>query len=369
MFEPTYARKAFPCFDEPDIKVPFRVTLIRPSGTDFVALSNMNVDGQNMIGGAKTEVTFKESVPMSTYLTCFIVADFVFISGIVEPVLGDEFKLSVYSTVQQKDKLDYALQVGIGTTKFYIEYFGIEYPLPKLDLAGIPDFNSGAMEQWGLVTFRETALLFDKSTSSTSNKLRVASVIAHEIAHMWFGNLVTMKWWNDLWLKEGFANFIEYKGVDAVHKEWHIMDHFVIDQLHGVMELDASLASHPIVKVVESPDQIAELFDSITYSKGASIVRMLEDFVGAAKFKEGVTNYLNKYSYSSATTDDLLSEIEALGFDYDIKSIVRTWTEQMGLPVINVEKLNSKTYIITQNRFLSNPDDYTVTTVEPSPFK
>lgn len=369
MFEPTYARKAFPCFDEPDIKAPFRVTLVRPSGSDFVALSNMNVDGQTLIGGARTEVIFKESVPMSTYITCFIVADFVSITAPVRPVLGDEFELSVYSTSQQKDKLNYALQVGVGVTEFYIEYFGIEYPLPKLDLAGIPDFNSGAMEQWGLVTFRETALLFDEATSSTSNKVRVASVISHEIGHMWFGNLVTMKWWNDLWLKEGFANFIEYKGMDAVHSDWNIMDHFVLDQLHGVMSLDASLASHPIVKVVESPDQIAELFDSITYSKGASIVRMLEDFVGAEKFKQGVTNYLNKYSYSSATTDDLLTEIEALGFEYDIKSMVETWTQQMGFPVINVEKLNSNTYIVTQNRFLSNPEDYLVSGSEPSPFK
>lgn len=369
MFEPTHARKAFPCFDEPDIKASFRVTLVRPSGSDFVALSNMNVEGQSLIGGAKTEVLFKESIPMSTYLACFIVADFVPFSGLVSPVLGQEFPLSVYSTEKNKDKLDYALDVGIGVTEFYIKYFGIEYPLPKLDLVAVPDFNSGAMEQYGLITFREAALLHDESTSSSSNKLRIASLISHEIAHMWFGNLVTMKWWNDLWLKEGFANFIEYKGVDAVQEDWNIMDHFVLDQLHGVMALDASLASHPIVKVVESPNEIAELFDGITYSKGASIIRMIEDFVGVDKFKEGNINFLNKYSFNSATTDDFLTEIGALGFDYDIKSVVSTWTEQMGLPVIIVEKLNSTTYIITQNRFLSNPADYAATTIEPSPFE
>lgn len=324
MFEPTYARKAFPCFDEPDIKVPFRVTLVRPSGSDFVALSNMNVDAESSIGGSKIEVLFKESVAMSTYLTCFIVADFVSNSGTVSPVLGDEFELTVYSTSQHKGKLDYALQVGVGVTKFYIEYFGVEYPIPKLDLAAIPDFNSGAMEQWGLITFRETALLYDESESSSSDKLSVASIVSHEIAHMWFGNLVTMKWWDDLWLKEGFANFMEYKGIDAMHEDWNIMDHFSLDQIHDVMSLDASLASHPIVNTVESPSEIAELFDDITYSKGASIVRMLEALAGVSKFREGIENFLKKYSFSSATSDDFLTEIEAIGFDYDIKSMVKT---------------------------------------------
>ncbi|GBP17198.1 Glutamyl aminopeptidase [Eumeta japonica] len=186
-------------------------------------------------------------------------------------------------------------------------------------MAAIPDFVSGAMEHWGLVTYRETALLYDRNISSSANQQRVATVIAHELAHMWFGNLVTMKWWNDLWLNEGFASYIEYKGVHHVHPDWQMLDQFLIADLHGVMKLDATLASHPIVQTVENPNQITELFDSITYSKGASVIRMLEDLVGAEKFRLATTNYLNNNIYRNANTNDFLNELEALNFDFDVK--------------------------------------------------
>ncbi|XP_075149954.1 glutamyl aminopeptidase-like [Haematobia irritans] len=358
-FEPTYARQAFPCFDEPAMKSRFNITLVKPTGDGYHALSNMDVKSEEDLGNGVTEVHFNESVPMSTYLACFIVSDFSHKEKVVRGIIPDaaDFKMRVFSTAAQVDKVDYALNAGVGITEYYIEYFNISYPLPKLDMAAIPDFVSGAMEHWGLVTYRETALLYDKTISASSNKQRVATVVAHELAHMWFGNLVTMKWWNDLWLNEGFATHIQYKGVNHIHPEWDMLDQFIIAELHGVMKLDATLASHPIVQPVENPNQITELFDSITYSKGASVIRMLEGLVGSEKFRTATTNYLNKMRYSNAETNDFLTEVEAMQFDFDVKLIMKTWTEQMGLPVVDIKR-NGNILTLTQKRFFANPEDY-----------
>ncbi|XP_063704235.1 glutamyl aminopeptidase-like [Culicoides brevitarsis] len=356
-FEPTYARQAFPSFDEPQMKAKFSISLAKPNDDEYLALSNMNEIGSEVVGD-RTIVRFAESVPMSTYLTVFIVADFLHKEVMVDTKgIGEPFKLRCFSTPPQVEKLGFAVNTAKDIIEYYIQYFGIPYPLPKLDMAAIPDFVSGAMETWGLVTYRETNLLFDENVSSTANKQRVATVLAHELAHMWFGNLVTMKWWNDLWLNEGFASYIEYKGMQAALSDWNMMDQFVLDDLHGVMNLDATTASHAIVQTVETPDQITEIFDTITYSKGASVIRMLEDFIGPKNFQLSVTNYLKKHQYDNAVTDDLLTEIDALHLDLNVKEIMSTWTEQMGYPVLSVTRIASNEFQVEQKRFLTDSNN------------
>nr|CAD7397386.1 unnamed protein product [Timema cristinae] len=396
-FQPTYARQAYPCFDEPGFKSQFRVRLVRPN-QGYSALSNMDQVGEVSDSPAPglTTAEFRTSVPMVTYLTCFIVSDF----QRLPPVnISQGFPFSVYSTPAQVNKTAYALELGSKVTEYYINYFNIPYPLPKLDMIAIPDFVSGAMEHWGLVTFRETLMLYDPNISSTANQQRVALVVAHELAHMWFGNLMTLKWWNDLWLNEGFATYMEYKGVDNAHPDWHVMDSFLVDELHPVMVLDAVLSSHPIVQSVGHPDEITELFDTISYNKevnphlrgtkvenhlgkttpsspdrdsnldlpvfssraqhdkrAASIIRMLEDFMGADKFREGVSRFLNKFKFSNALTQDLYDELESSGPEaLDITRVMDTWTRQMGFPVVTVTPQRGGVRELRQSRFLADP--------------
>lgn len=238
------------------------------------------------------------------------------------------------------------------------------------DLIAIPEFVSGAMEHWGLVTFRETALLYEKGLGSSRNKQRVVVVVAHELAHQWFGNLVTMEFWNDLWLNEGFASYMEYKGTEAVFPDWGMRDQMLIEDFHRVVSLDASLATHPIVQNVSNPNQITEIFDAITYSKGATVIRMLEDIIGPENFRQAVRNYLNRHKYGNAVTDDLLTEIEKLDLGMDIKVILDTWTRQSGLPVVKVERATDgdNSYVLTQKRFFSNPENEDAE-LPPSDFK
>uniref|UniRef100_A0A1W7RAI9 Aminopeptidase n=1 Tax=Hadrurus spadix TaxID=141984 RepID=A0A1W7RAI9_9SCOR len=354
-FQPTSARKAFPCFDEPAFKSNFTISLVHDK--EMIALSNMPVNNQTEFEGTDMLLTtFEESVPMVTYLACFIVCDFKYTSA----EISKEREVRVYSTPHQVQNTLYSLDLAQKLLLKYEEYFQIDYPLPKQDLIAIPDFVSGAMEHWGLITFRETNLLFEENQTSPALKQRVATVVAHELVHMWFGNLVTMEWWDDLWLNEGFASYFEYKGVEWAEPEWNMMDQFLIQDLHPVMELDAGSNSHPIVQTVSHPAEITEIFDMISYNKGASVIRMLEYFMGSESFRRGISSFLVRYKYGSATTEDLwreLSAVNSTNTNKDISEIMNTWTRQKGFPVIRVRRdpEDADAIFVSQEIFLKDP--------------
>ncbi|XP_071942533.1 puromycin-sensitive aminopeptidase-like [Antedon mediterranea] len=348
-FEATDARRAFICWDEPAVKATFDIKLIVPKSK--VALSNMNVieDKALSTDANLREVTFARTPIMSTYLLAFIVGDFDY----VENTTSDGVLVRVYTPVNKKEQGDFALQVAVKTLPFYNNYFGIAYPLPKMDLIAIPDFAAGAMENWGLVTYRETALLIDPKNSSSSAKQWVALVVGHEIAHQWFGNLVTMEWWTHLWLNEGFASWIEYLCVDHCFPEYDIWTQFVTTDYTRALNLDALKNSHPIEVPVGHPDEIDEIFDLISYSKGASIIRMLHDYIGDDDFKTGLNQYLTKFKYSNAFTEDLWESLEKAS-SKPVGRIMNAWTKEMGFPVLKVtskQEGSSRVLTVSQSKF------------------
>ncbi|ESO94410.1 hypothetical protein LOTGIDRAFT_202512 [Lottia gigantea] len=350
-FEATDARRAFPCCDEPAVKATFDISMIVPH--DKTALSNMPVKSDVPSSDKKMKtVTFDTTPIMSTYLIAFTVGDYDYVEG----TDADGILVRIYTPAGKKEQGRFALDVAVKTLPFYYKYFGIKYMLPKIDLLSVADFAIGAMENWGLLTFKEALILVDPENSSAVSKQHVALVVGHELAHQWFGNLVTMDWWTDLWLKEGFATWIEYLCVDYCFPQWDIWTAFVNDCLIRAVNLDCLHNSHPIEVKVGHPSEIDEIFDGISYSKGASIIRMLSDYLGNEDFRKGLNIYLNRHAYKNAETEDLWQALaEASG--KPVKSIMDTWTKQMGYPVLKVErKQESEKCIlnISQNRFLAD---------------
>ena len=347
-FEPTDARRAFPCWDEPAKKATFEVTLV--FSDEYQAVSNTPVVEEAFPGPGLKSVRFAETPIMSTYLLVFIVGN---LTSIEERAAGGT-TVGVWTTPGKEDQASFALDTSVKLLSYFNEYFGIPYPLPKLDHIAIPDFAAGAMENWGAVTYRETALLVDPDNSSAGTRQRVAEVIAHEMAHMWFGDLVTMEWWDDLWLNESFASWMGNKAVDWLFPEWEMWTQFVNMDTNRALSLDGLKNSHPIEQAVKNPAEVSQLFDAISYSKGASVIRMLENFLGEESFRKGLNRYLSSHMYDNARTEDLWSALETES-GRPVTAIMDSWVKQMGYPVLQVESDRTggqTTLSVTQERFV-----------------
>lgn len=347
--EPTDARKSFPCFDEPNKKSTYKVSISHDKA--YRSLSNMPVEGSpESLPDNKLKTSFIKSVPMSTYLVCFAVHQFDF----VERTSARGIPLKIWAQPSQLHTAEYAANTTKIIFDYFEEYFNMNYSISKLDKIAIPDFGTGAMENWGLITYRETNLLYDENESSSYNKQRVASVIAHELVHQWFGNIVTMDWWDDLWLNEGFASFFEYVGVEKAEPDWGMRDIMIISDVLPVMEDDALLSSHPIIVDVFTPAEITSVFDAISYSKGASVLRMLEDWMGKDKFRDGCRQYLKEYYFKNAKTANFWASLANVS-GLPVSEVMDTWTKQMGYPVLtlSVTEAGAK---LTQRRFLLDPN-------------
>ena len=347
-FESTDARRAFPCWDEPALKAKFKVSLVIPS--DLTAVSNMPVVAENEEPAERKRVEFAETPAMSTYLLAFAVGE---LNAIEERAPGGTL-IRVWATADKEEQGRFALEVSLKLLAYFNEYFGIPYPLAKLDHLAIPDFAAGAMENWGAITYRETAILVDPQNSSAATRQWVASVVAHEMAHMWFGDLVTMSWWNDLWLNESFASWMGDKAVDHLFPEWEVWTQFVSHDTNRALSLDGLQNSHPIEQAVKDPAEIGQLFDAISYSKGGSILRMLEHFLGADVFRKGLHQYLTRHQYGNARTQDLWDALgEASG--QPVAAMMDTWVKQTGYPVVDVKTTRSHDSVdlsVSQKRFV-----------------
>ncbi|KAK4222805.1 putative aminopeptidase [Podospora fimiseda] len=352
-FESCDARRAFPCFDEPNLKSTFDFAIEIPD--DQVALSNMPVKETQATGPGKKLVSFERSPVMSTYLLAWAVGDFEYIEASTDRVYnGKKVPVRVYTTRGLKEQGQWALQHAPKIIDYFSEQFEIDYPLPKSDILAVHEFTHGAMENWGLVTYRMTAILFDEKLSEERFRNRIAYVVAHELAHQWFGNLVTMDWWDELWLNEGFATWAGWLATDHLHPEWDVWPQFINEGMDQAFTLDAVRSSHPIQVEVRDALDVNQIFDKISYLKGCSMIRMLASHLGIKTFLKGIAIYLKKHQYGNAKTEALWAALtEASGVD--VNTLMQNWIEKVGFPVLTVTE-DSQSISVKQSRFLSTGD-------------
>ena len=341
-FESIGARRAFPCFDEPLLKAQFNITLKIAEGLD--AIGNMPISKIEVESGRK-KVVFETTPRMPTYLLYIGVGKF-------KTIERKHGKLGIYLSGLENNMhtTEFPLDVAGKVVDFFNEYTGIEYMLPKMHLISVPEFAAGAMENWGAITFRESALLINESSGGSSRK-RVASVIAHEIAHMWFGDLVTMKYWNDLWLNESFATFMANKAIEHLFPQWNITGDMLLSDSRGAFLVDSLESSNPVAPSEKDMDKMGERSTEITYGKGGMILRMIETYAGEDAFRKGLHNYLKRFSYDNAEGEDLWRAI-AVSSGKPVDTIMKEWIGRMGYPVIKVNS-GAKSYV-EQERFMLN---------------
>ncbi|MFT7393060.1 MAG: puromycin-sensitive aminopeptidase, partial [Candidatus Azotimanducaceae bacterium] len=352
----TDCRRAFPCWDEPEFKAVFGITLDIADGLD--AISNgpeiERVTTEENDDGRRTVIRFADTMTMSTYLVAFIVGQL----EMTAPTDVNGSPMRVVHVPGKSHLTDFGMDVGVFCLKWFEEYYGIPYPSDKVDLAGLPDFAAGAMENLGCITFRESLLLVDPATSTQNEQQLVVDVVAHELAHMWFGDLVTMRWWNGIWLNEAFATFMEIAACDAYRPDWERWTSFGLER-SAAFDVDALDSTRSVEFEVRSPADCEGMFDVLTYQKGGSLLRMLEQYLGEQTFREGVSHYLRLHSYKNTETNDLWDAIESTSGE-PVRRIMDSWIWQPGFPLITATLSDDGTSIeLSQQRFLLNPESAT----------
>lgn len=343
-FESHHAREVFPCVDEPAAKAEYDLTLVTRTG--ITVLGNMPVKSEEENGDSLT-TTFEKTPRMSSYLLAFVIGELH--KKTARTKSGVE--VNVWATpAQNENTLDFALDIATRSIDFYDEYFGVKYPLPKSDHVALPDFSSGAMENWGLITYRESCLLADPELTPESSRRFIATVIAHELSHQWFGNLVTMNWWNDLWLNESFANMMEYVAIDGLHPEWHMWEDFATNEVTAALRRDSLDGVQSVQADVNHPDEISTLFDpAIVYAKGGRLLVMVRKLIGEEAFRAGLKSYFEKFAYKNTVGNDLWQELESAS-GQPIVNLMNAWISQPGLPVVSVSNSHDAA-ILSQERF------------------
>ena len=354
--EATDCRRAFPCWDEPEFKAVFAITLIIDPA--LTAVSNSPEVGRDQRPDGKVAVRFGDTISMSTYLVAFVV-------GLLEatvPVDVDGITLRVYHVPGKGHLTGFALDVASFALRWFQEYYGIPYPGEKVDLVALPDFAAGAMENFGCITFRESLLLIDPATSTHSEQENVADVVAHELAHMWFGDLVTMRWWNGIWLNEAFATFMEIAACNAFRPDWHRWTTFGLER-SAAFEVDSLESTRSIEFEVRSPADADGMFDVLTYQKGGAVLRMLEQYLGEQRFRQGVGHYLRQHAYGNTETSDLWDAIEATSGE-PVRRVMDSWIWQPGYPLVSAE-LDGDELVLSQQRFSFGDTGDTATWLVP----